>query len=241
MKLLIAVVVILCSSAGWCVEKSAALPTAVAPATVLKGEVLEVKDVEGYTYLRLKTADGEMWAAVSTAKLAKGAKVTIENVMVMNNFESKALKKTFPTIVFGSLAGAGAAAGQMGAAAQMGAAHAGAPKVEFMGDVKVAKASGPGARTVAEVATKSGELKDKAVVVRGKVVKFTEAVMGKNWIHLRDGTGSAADRTDDLLVTTKEQAKVGDVVLVKGTVRTDKDFGAGYSYKVLIEEATLQK
>jgi hypothetical protein len=119
--------------------------------------------------------------------------------------------------------------------------HSGAPKVAFTGDVKVAKASGPDARTVAEVVTKSTELKDKPVVVRGKVVKFTGGVMGKNWIHLRDGSGSAADKTDDVLVTTKDQAGIGDVVVVKGKVRTDKDFGSGYAYKVLIEDATLQK
>jgi aspartyl/asparaginyl-tRNA synthetase len=90
------------------------------------------------------------------------------------------------------------------------------------------------------VVTKSSDLKDKTVTVRGKVVKFTASVMGKNWIHLRDGSGSAADKTDDVLVTTAEQAKVGDVVVVKGLVRTDKDFGAGYAYKVLIEDAKLQ-
>ncbi len=240
MKLLIAVFVMICSSVAWSAEKAAPLPAAkAAPAatTVLKGEILEVKDVEGYTYLRLKTADGEMWAAVSTAKVKKGEKVTIENVMMMSNFESKALKKTFPSIVFGSLAGAAGGA----AAAATGGAHSAAPKAEFTGDVKVAKASGADARTVAEVASKNAELKDKTVQVRGKVVKFTEAVMGKNWIHLRDGSGSAADKTDDLLVTTKDQAKVGDVVLVKGMVRTDKDFGSGYSYKVLVEDASLQK
>ncbi len=88
---------------------------------------------------------------------------------------------------------------------------------------------------------KKTELKDKPVLVRGKVVKFTPEVMGKNWIHLRDGTGSAADSTNDILVTTKDQTKVGDVVLAKGVVRTDVDLGSGYSYKVLIEEATLRK
>jgi hypothetical protein len=72
-------------------------------------------------------------------------------------------------------------------------------------------------------------------------VKFTPAVMGKNWIHLRDGTGSDADGTNDLTVTTQAEAKVGDVVLVKGIVRTDVDLGSGYAYKVLIEEATLTK
>ena len=72
-------------------------------------------------------------------------------------------------------------------------------------------------------------------------MKFTPAVLGKNWIHLRDGTGSAADGTNDLVVTTKDEAKVGDVVLVKGVVQTDRDLGSGYSYKLLVEEATLQK
>jgi len=119
--------------------------------------------------------------------------------------------------------------------------HSGLGKAVDAGDVKVAKASGPDARTVAEIITKRAEIKDKSVVVRGKVVKFTPEVMGKNWIHLRDGSGSAADNTHDVLVTTKEQVKIGDVVVVKGVVRTDKDFGSGYSYNVLVEEATLQK
>lgn len=233
MKLLFAVMVMLCSSIGWSAEQ-----VAPAPVTVLKGEVLEVKDVESYSYLRLKTTDGETWAAVGKAPLKKGAKVTIENVMVMTNFESKALKKTFPKIVFGTLAGAGAK--PMGASSEMTAAHSGAPKAEFAGDVKVPKASGPDARTVAEVMTRGAELKDKPVVVRGKVVKYNPGIMGKNWIHLRDGSGSAADKSDDVLVTTMDAAKVGDVVVVKGLVRTDKDFGAGYVYKVLIEDAKLQ-
>jgi hypothetical protein len=227
MKSFFAVLMMLCVSFAWSAEQAAP-----APATVITGEVLEVKDVESYTYLRIKTADGEIWAAVGKAPVKKGAKVTIENAMLMNNFESKSLKKTFDKIVFGSLAGAGGA---------MPAAHSGAPKVEFSGDVKVPKASGPDARTVAEVVTKSAELKDKTVLVRGKVVKYSDSIMGKNWIHLRDGSGSAADKTDDVLVTTSDQTKVGDVVVVKGVVHTDKDFGAGYAYKVLIEEAKLQR
>ena len=110
-----------------------------------------------------------------------------------------------------------------------------------VGDIKVPKASGPDARTVAEVITKRIELKDKTVLVRGKVVKFTPEILNKNWIHLRDGSGSASDNTHDLIVTTNDQAKVGDVVVVKGVVHVDKELGSGYAYKVLIEEATLQK
>ena len=83
-------------------------------------------------------------------------------------------------------------------------------------------------------------MKDKPVVVRGQIVKYTPNVMGKNWIHLQDGSGNPADRSNDLAVTTSGQAKIGDVLTLKGVVRTDKDFGAGYVYKVLIEDATLQ-
>jgi DNA/RNA endonuclease YhcR with UshA esterase domain len=198
---------------------------------IVTGEVLEVRDVENYSYLRLKTKDGETWAAVATAAVKKGAKVTIENAMVMKNFESKALKKTFPTIVFGNLAVAGK---------DMAGVSPGVVKAIDAGPINVPKASGANARTVAEIMTKAAALKDKPVRVRGQVVKYNSGIMGKNWIHLRDGSGIAADKTDDVLVTTLAQAKVGDVVTVTGVVRTDKDFGSGYAYKVLVEDATLQ-
>jgi DNA/RNA endonuclease YhcR with UshA esterase domain len=233
MRFLSAIVVLLFFGASW-----AADPAKPAPASVT-GEVLEVQDVDSYTYLRLKTKEGETWAAVSRAPVQKGAQVTIENPAVMSNFESKTLKRKFDRIVFGTLAGTGP--GSAGKGGDLTAMHAGVAKPTDAGDVKVAKATGPNARTVAEIVAKSAELKDKPVVVRGKVVKFTPAVMGKNWVHLRDGTGSAADNTNDVLVTTKDEAKIGDVVLVTGIVHTDKDLGSGYSYKVLIEEAKLKK
>jgi DNA/RNA endonuclease YhcR with UshA esterase domain len=93
---------------------------------------------------------------------------------------------------------------------------------------------------VAEIITKAKELKDKPVKVSGKVVKYNPEVMGKNWVHLRDGSGAATDNSNDVLVTTAAQVKVGDVVTVTGVVRTDKDFGSGYAYKVLIEDAKVQ-
>jgi len=234
MKWFSAVCLMLCINIVWAAGETAPTPGA----DTVKGEVLEVKDVDNFTYLRLKTKDGETWAAVNKTPVNKGAEVTIENVMVMKNFESKSLKKTFQTIVLGSLRGTGASAQPLG---DMAAAHSGVGKADDLGDAKVPKATGPNARTVAEIVAKRAELKDKTVVVRGKVVKYNPGIMGKNWIHLRDGSGSASDNTNDVLVTTKNQTKIGDIVLVKGVVHTDMDFGAGYAYKVLIEEATLEK
>lgn len=227
MKNLLLILMYLIAPFVWAADHS----TAQVPApTVFTGEVLEVQQVESHTYLRLKTRDGETWAAVSRAPVTKGAAVTIENAMVVNNFESRVLKKTFKIIVFGNLAGTNP--------------HGGMAKpadVSVAPDAKVARASGPNAKTVAEIITQAASLKDKNVQVRGKVVKYNAGIMGKNWIHLRDGSGSAAANTHDVLLTSMNVVKVGDVVTAKGIVRTDKNFGSGYVYKVIVEEATFEE
>lgn len=194
----------------------------------LKGEVLEVKDVDLYTYLRLKTKDGETWAAVTKVAVKKGAQVSIENPMVMENFESKTLNRKFDKIVFGSITNPDAKS-----AAPM-AAPASAPAT------KIEKAIGPNSKTVAEVVTGGAALKGKVVLLRGRVVKVNLGILGKNWLHLQDGSGSVTNSTNDVLVTTKGKATVGDIVTAKGTVRTNVDLGSGYSYAVLIEDAELR-
>ncbi len=213
----------------------------------MKGEVLEVKDVAVYTYLRLKTADGETWAAVNKSAVKKGDEVTIDNPMVLQNFESKSLHRTFDTIVFGTLAGTAVAADphMVPGASPIGPdfhqIHGGGAKTPDVGTVKVAKAEGASGRTVAEVNTDRLALKDQRVTIRAKVVKVTANVMGKNWVHLRDGSGSAADNSNEVLATSKEEPKVGDVVIARGVVRTDVNLGSGYVYKVLVEDVSFQK
>lgn len=203
------------------------------PARTLQGEVLETRDVDGYTYLRLKTSAGETWAAVQTTAAKKGAHVTIVNPMTMDNFESKTLKKKFDKIVFGEIADPNAKP-----ASPHGAAPVASAAVPV---VKVAKATGPEARTVAEVVKGRASLKDKTVLVRGQVVKVSTGIMGKNWLHLQDGSGTAGDSSNDILVTTQDPAAVGAIVSARGTVRTDVNLGAGYAYAVLIENAALRK
>ena len=234
MKALLSILILVAAPVLWAADNPAAAPAA----PTITGKVLEVKEVETYTYLRLKTKEGEIWAAVSKAPVKKGAKVTIENVMVMNNFESRTLKQTFKTIVFGTLAGTDSSTAKSNTAMNM--AHRGNSKTAEYSEIRVPKAVGANARTVAEINTKAIELKDKTVLVRGKVVKYNPGIMGKNWLHLRDGSGTAAENTNDILVTTAVEAKLGAVVTVKGVVRTDRDFGAGYAYKVIIEEASIQ-
>jgi len=220
MKPAAALAALLLAAAGFAAQ---AMPSQAPAGAALKGEVLEVLNVDSYTYLRLKTKEGEAWAAVPTAAVKKGAQVTIGNGMPMQNFESKTLKRKFDKIVFGTIADPNA---KPAAAAPV---------------AKVAKASGPDARTVAEVVKGKAALKDKPVLLRAQVVKVNNGIMGKNWVHLQDGSGSAADGSNDILVTTMDTAAVGDIVNAKGTVRTDVNLGSGYAYAVLIEGAALRK
>lgn len=106
--------------------------------------------------------------------------------------------------------------------------------------IQVEKAKGADAYTVAEVYEKAEKLDKKTVAVRGKVVKVAKGIMGRNWVHLRDGSGDPAKGTNNLVVTTQDVPKVGDVVTAKGTLHKDKDFGAGYKYQVIVEEATVK-
>ena len=101
----------------------------------------------------------------------------------------------------------------------------------------IEKASGG---TVLDIYTHMDHLKNKKVSVRGKVMKFSPNIMGKNWVHLQDGSGDKTKGTHDLTITTQKKVTVGEVVRLTGTLITDKDFGAGYFYKVMIENAVIE-
>lgn len=111
----------------------------------------------------------------------------------------------------------------------------------FSETVKVEKASELNAYTVAELYEKGYSLDNKSVIIRGKVVKVSVGIMGKNWLHIQDGTGDQEKNTYDLVVTTQDEPAVGDVVTLYGTLYKDKDFGSGYKYSVIVEEAIIKK
>jgi len=225
------------------------------PIKSVTGTVLEAIDAAGYTYMRLKTPNGEIWAAVNKTTVKKNSEVTVVNAVPMDGFESKTLNRKFDHIVFGSLStGTGtapdisqlapghAAKVDKQAQATMAEQHAAAANAPVdAGKIKVKKAEGAEGKTVAEIFAGKASLKETPVAVRGKVVKCNLGIMGKNWIHLRDGTGSQEKKDDDITVTTSDSAAVGDVVTVRGTVHLDRDFGAGYVYPVIIEDAKVLK
>ena len=183
----------------------------------LTGKVLETLDVPSYTYVRLETAVGdEVWAAIPTTSLEVGTQIVIRHSTTMTMFESKALGRTFDEIYFGAL------------------------EDDRPAPIEVAKAEGANGRTIAELYAGKGDLSGKTVALRGQVVKYNSGIMGKNWLHLQDGTGDADTGSNDIVVTSLDTAVVGDTVLVEGTVAVDKDFGAGYLFAVIVEDASLK-
>ena len=234
---------------------------AAAPAGALAGTVLQKLEAPPYSYLQVKTSQGDVWAAVPQTKLDKGATVRVYNPMLMQKFESKQLKRTFDEVYFGTLTpdgsdanvnGAGqappaAAAGAAGAAGAMppgGNPHAGVAMPTQSEPVKVSKvekATGADAYTIAEAWAKKDALVGKTVTIRGTVVKYNAQVMGKNWLHLQDGSGDAAKGTNDITVTTLDNVTKGSTITIHGTVKTNKDFGAGYAYAIIVEDAKVMK
>jgi hypothetical protein len=207
---------------------------------VLSGKVVETMNAGGYTYVCLEKRGKKIWVAVPEMKVTVGQKIGFQPGMEMVNFTSKTLNRTFERIIFsgGPLVASEATSKKAAPAMQgIGKAASAAPA----GKISVEKAAGPDAYTVSEIFTQKASLNNKSVVLRGKVVKVSSGIMDKNWMHLQDGTGDAEKGTHDLVVTSQDSAAVGDVVTVKGTVYVNKDFGAGYKYEVIMEEASIQR
>jgi hypothetical protein len=98
-----------------------------------------------------------------------------------------------------------------------------------------------GGLAIADVWARRNALAGKQVTLSGKVVKVNNQIMGRNWIHLQDGSGSTTDRTNDLTITTADSASLGDVITVTGVLGIDRDFGAGYAYGAIVENAKILK
>jgi hypothetical protein len=204
----------------------------------VSGEVVETMDASTYTYVRVKTEKGEVWAATGTTKVAVGDKVVVPLESEMRNFHSPSLKRDFPLIYFVSQITRVGESTPPPMAIGHGMGSGAAPSQT---PVKVDPIAPPaGGTSIADVWANRAPLTGKMVTVSGKVVKFNGGILGRNWLHVQDGSGKAADGTNDLTITTDAMSKVGDVITVTGTVAVNKDFGAGYAYKVMLEGARLK-
>ena len=212
-------------------------PKAAAP---LSGKVLKSMDGGGYTYIYLQKKDRKkIWVAIPKAKVTVGSTIDLVPGEEMKNFESRALKRTFERITFslGRIAPQGVRTGTFPEVASPGNKNS-ATVNETM---TIARAEGSNAHTVAELYAQKNSLNGRTVLVRGKVTKVVPRIMKMNWLHIQDGTGSAGKKDHEVVVKTKAQPATGETITISGTLLKDKDYGSGYRYDVIIDNAVIVK
>jgi hypothetical protein len=240
-------------------QETAPTATASAAAPALErgfaGKVIETTNTAGYTYVRVDTGAQKLWAAATQFAVKAGDNVTVGSGVPMTGYHSKTLNRDFDVVYFtGRIAVAGAEPAA-GGAPVLPAGHPpigggampglppGHPSLTTAAAAKSLDLTGikkaEGGKTVKEIYAAKVGLAGKNVSVRGKVVKFNAMILGKNWLHIQDGSGSADKLDNDITITTAASAAVGATVLVTGNVSTNRDFGAGYKYSVIIEDAKV--
>ncbi len=200
-------------------------PNAMA-ATEHKAVVEEVLNANNYTYLRVKENDKDYWIAITKRPIKKGETIYFDKAMEMKNFKSSDLNRTFESVLFVQ------DISKQPTATQSSEAKANKPVI-VKEDVSVKPAEG--GITIAKLYANKKAYENKIVKIRGKVTKYNSGIMNKNWAHIQDGTSSGDNF--DLTVTTQKDVKVGDVVTFEGKIALNKDFGYGYSYDVMMEDA----
>jgi len=192
-------------------------------------------DSGGYTYVSIEANQGPIWVAGPQTSVSIGDVVEVSQGMAMQQFSSKTLNRTFDVLYFvNSIVNLTTPNLITPAPAQAGSSK---PAVADVVDVNVAELEA--GQNIAWVYANKDSLANQSVSLRGKVVKYNSNILGWNFIHIQDGSGNAAERNNDLTVTTKATTAVGETVVLTGTVILDKDFGAGYRFPILMEDASI--
>ena len=198
------------------------------------GKVTEVLEAAGYTYAEVDTGKDKVWAAATTTPLKVGDMVAFTTEMPMQNFHSSAMNRDFPMIYFVNrfiTDDASQANADTVMASPHGAIKSTSITTAIQGINKV-----EGGNTIAEIHADKQKLNGKTIRVRGQVTKYNANIMGRNWLHIRDSS-----TLDDLTITTANTAAINAIVVVEGKLTLDKDFGYGYVYPLIVEDANVIK
>ncbi len=199
------------------------------PSGTHAAKVLDFINVPNYTYLQVSENGKEYWLAAPTTTVEKGETIYFSQGMEMKNFHSQTINKTFDSIYF--------VQGISTSPQKETVAEAHQQTYNNTREQISVKPLSDG-KTVAQIFSNKSSLAGKIVRIRGKVTKYNPNIMGRNWIHIQDGTESG--KNYDLLVTSNDEAAVGQTVVVQGKIAVDQDFGAGYTYPVMIENAKVK-
>lgn len=202
--------------------------------STVSGKVTDIVDASGYTYIEVDTGKTKVWAAGPVTPVTIGDTIAFSTEMPMKNFHSKSMKRDFDVIYFVN----SFMTDKQSPTSKAIASTSPPGQIKQEQVVKAIKGINKveGGNTIAEIYTNKNDLSGKTVRVRGQVTKYNAGIMGKNWIHIRDGSG-----LEDLTITTDGSAVLDDVVVIEGKLNLDKDFGYGYVYPLIVEDAKITK
>jgi len=204
---------------------------------IQKAVVLEVEQVSSYTYILIDKNNDKKWLAAPSAVVEIGDVIFYKGGTEMPDFKSKELDRTFASVLFLEKISKNKEdlenkTSQM----PFSELHQGNSN-KATGKLAITINPINDGISIAELLKNKEVYEGKTVKITGQVTKFNTKILGKNWLHLQDGTEFNGEF--DLTFTTKAVVKVGDVVVLEGEVTLDKDFGHGYFYKVLVENTQL--
>jgi hypothetical protein len=194
------------------------------------GKVIDKISAKGYTYLQVTENKEDFWIAVPTMEIEIGETVYFSRFMVMEDFRSDNIDKSFDEILFVE------DARKSPTPDEMKNIHSGIISSEKQ-EINMQPVTG--GKTIQQIFSDKSSLNGQILKVKGKVVKFNKQIMKRNWIHIQDGTGS--EKEFDLVLTSNQEVQVGDIIIAEGKVVIDKDFGAGYFFPVMIEDVKIEK
>lgn len=209
-------------------------PSAKPEAIAHTATVEETMNSGGYTYVRVKENDKSFWIAAPQLELKKGETISFYEQMMMEQFTSRTLKRTFDRILFVSAIAKGDTLPKIAVPVP----NTQAPMTDDppMRELGVAA----GRFTVADVHTKARELAGKTIEVKGRIVKISNNIMARNWVHIQDGSGEGPT-SKIVFRTIQKGVAVGDEVVAKGILELDKNFGYSYVYPVIVEDSVFSK
>lgn len=227
------------------------------------GTVVETMNSSGYTYMLIASGTEKTWVAIPETSIDQGTEVTYNSGMIMKNFDSKTLGRTFETIIFSSgLVGTANAnihgstpddsfsaavkteqkkASASSPPAAMEASGGSSGAISPYQEITVAKSEATNGYSVEEIFSQAKKLNGQTIILRGIVTKVSANIMGRNWIHLQDGTGDPMQNTHDIVATSSEMPDINSEIMIEGVLTAAKDFGAGYKYAAIIEKAVVIK
>jgi len=200
-------------------------------------------DSGGYTYICMNSGNRSYWLASNPVEVNIGDEIEYEGAVLMKDFRSATLDRTFPAILFvNRVLIRGKAKIPVERASSLPSGHPIVPGGQSVEPPVDPPEPGsipglPGGLTVAEIYAQKESLTGKTVKVIGKVMKINRNILGRNWVHLQDGTTHEGE--NDLVITSEDDFSIGGIVVAEGRLARDKNFQSGYFFPVLVEEATL--